>query len=159
MSDDVFDQLGDWSQIKHEILEQYAHAYTTIICSKPVIRRVLYIDAYAGSGYALNRDTGAQLPGSAVRAMQVTPAFTELHLVDDDPEKVAVLKQTTRADPRVTVHQGDAIGTLRSLVLPRCQYNSARIDWSTSSQRSGPSTRPIDVRPARQSIPSVASSR
>jgi len=25
------DQLGEWSLIKHEILEKYAHAYTTIV--------------------------------------------------------------------------------------------------------------------------------
>ena len=123
---DLLDRLGDWSQIKHEILEQYAHAYTTIIKKKASIKKVLYIDAYAGSGYGVDRDTGAQLRGSALRAMQVQPPFDELHLVEEDPAKAAVLEQTTRDDLRATVHRGDGIETLRSELLPKCLYRDYR---------------------------------
>ena len=40
---DLLDQLGEWSQIKHEILEKYAHAYTTVLKQQPLIRKVLYL--------------------------------------------------------------------------------------------------------------------
>lgn len=60
---DALDQLGEWSQIKHEILAKYAHAYTTIVKKQPMIRSVLYIDAFAGCGFGADRDTGEQLKG------------------------------------------------------------------------------------------------
>ena len=57
----ALDELGEWSQIKHEILDKYAHAYTRIVTKQPLIQRVLYIDAFAGSGYGIDRDTGEHL--------------------------------------------------------------------------------------------------
>lgn len=119
---ELFDQLGDWSQIKHEILEKYAHAYTTVIARQPAVRRTLYIDAFAGIGYAIDRDTGHQLEGSAVRAMNVHPPFNELHFVEEDAAKAHVLRHVTGADPRVTVHHGNGIDIVGSQLLARCRY-------------------------------------
>ena len=75
--DDFVDRLGDWSQIKHEILDKYARSYTTIVTQQSLIKKVLYLDAYAGSGFGVDRETGAQLKGSARRALAVTPQFHE----------------------------------------------------------------------------------
>jgi three-Cys-motif partner protein len=120
---DVIDQLGDWSQIKHEILEKYAHAYTKVIAAQPLIRKSVYIDAYAGSGFGMDRDTGAQLRGSALRAVGVTPPFHELHFVEDDEEKASILENATSSDKRVTVHRGDGVGIVTKDLLPRCRWN------------------------------------
>ena len=37
----LLDQLGEWSQIKHDIIEKYARAYTTIITRQPFIRNTV----------------------------------------------------------------------------------------------------------------------
>lgn len=118
---DVLDQLGEWSQIKHQILEEYAHAYTTVVTRQPFIRKVMYIDAFAGCGYGTDRHTGEQLRGSAIRAMEVAPPFSELHFVETNEVKADVLASATAKDKRVTVHRGDGIEVLREL-LPRCRY-------------------------------------
>jgi three-Cys-motif partner protein len=81
---DLLDELGDWSQIKHEILGKYAHAYTTIVKRQPFLKKVLYIDAFAGTGYGIDRGSGELLRGSALRAIRVTPPFDEIHLVEQD---------------------------------------------------------------------------
>ena len=122
---DLLDRLGDWSQIKHEILEKYAQAYTTIVTKQAFIKKVLYIDAYAGTGYAVDKGTGQQLRGSALRAMNVTPPFDELHFVEQEEDKADVLEQATRADSRVTVHRGDGIATTTSL-LERAKFKDYR---------------------------------
>jgi three-Cys-motif partner protein len=118
----LLDQLGEWSLIKHEILEKYAHAYTTIVTQQPFIKKAVYADAYAGSGFAEDRDTGEQLRGSAVRLMGVTPPFDELHFIEGNPLKADVLRRATKGDARIRVHGGDAIEVLTEVVLPRCRY-------------------------------------
>lgn len=121
----LLDELGEWSHIKHEILEKYAHAYTTIIKNQRFIKKVIYIDAYAGTGFGVDRETGEQLRGSAVLAMETTPPFDELHLIEQDGAKAAVLESVTRNDARVTVHRGDGITTTESL-LDRARYSDYR---------------------------------
>ena len=46
-----FDKVGNWSEIKLEIVEAYAQAYSKIISAQknPQLYHV-YIDAFAGSG-------------------------------------------------------------------------------------------------------------
>ena len=44
-----FDTIGVWSQLKLEIVRQYAQAYSTILAKQPRLTHV-YIDAFAGAG-------------------------------------------------------------------------------------------------------------
>jgi len=116
------DQLGAWSQAKHEILEKYAAAYTTILKKQRKIRRIIYIDAFAGAGVAEDRESGTLIDGSAIRVADVDPPFDELHFVELDPGKAELLAKTTERDPRIHVHNGDAEQILRRDLLPRCRY-------------------------------------
>ena len=118
----LLDRLGDWSQIKHEIVENYAAAYTTIVSRQSVIKRMLYVDAFAGAGIAEDRETGELLRGSAIRLLEVEPRFQELHFVEQNENKAAVLEQLTSFDRRVQVHRGDANEVLTRDVLPRCRW-------------------------------------
>jgi len=116
------EQIHDWSQVKHEIVEAYLAEYTKILTHQKAIKQIVYADAFAGTGYAENVDTGEIVPGSATRAMQVQPPFTEIHLIEQRADRVATLRQQID-DPRVTLHHGDAVEVLRSKVLPRCRYD------------------------------------
>lgn len=115
------EQIHDWSQLKHEIVEAYLAEYTKILTQQSFVKRIVYADAFAGTGYAENVDTGEIVPGSATRAMQVHPPFTEIHLIEQRAARVATLRSQIN-DPRVTLHHGDADSVLRSIVLPRCRY-------------------------------------
>ncbi len=49
-----FDQIGYWSELKLEIVEKYARAYSRILNAQPGLRHV-YVDAFAGPGIHMSR--------------------------------------------------------------------------------------------------------
>jgi three-Cys-motif partner protein len=117
------DQLGFWSEIKHEILQQYAHAYTTILRRQDFVRRLVYIDAFAGAGVAIDRGSGDLVAGSPYRLLfDVEPAFDEYHFIELNLPKANHLRDLLGSDPRVTVHVGDANKILVRDLLPRCRF-------------------------------------
>jgi three-Cys-motif partner protein len=115
------DRLGEWSLIKHEIITKYAAAYTTILKAQGFRRRV-YIDGFAGAGVAIDDATGEYVPGSALRALDVKPEFTEFHFIELDDRKRQLLRRLTEGHPEVQVHRGDCEAVLRNTVLQQCRY-------------------------------------
>jgi three-Cys-motif partner protein len=116
-----FDQIGYWSQLKLDIVKDYATAYSTILAKQPKIRHV-YIDAFAGAGVHQLKSTGELVPGSPLNALAVEPPFTELHLVDLDGTKVENLKQLTAGRNDVFIYQGDSNEVLLRDVVPGVRY-------------------------------------
>ncbi len=81
------DILGEWSHVKHEIVSKYASVYTTILAAQPFIKRFVYADGFAGSGIAIDAATDRVVPGSALRALDVVPPFSEYHFIERDEAK------------------------------------------------------------------------
>jgi len=73
-----FDEIGYWSEIKLEILKNYATEYSKILSAQkePPLRHI-YIDASAGAGVHLTRSSGDFVPGSPMNALNVRPPFKE----------------------------------------------------------------------------------
>lgn len=117
-----FDEIGYWSEVKLDIIREYASAYSKIMAKQPMIKRHIYIDAFAGAGRHISKATGDFVPGSPLNALHVRPPFPELHLIDLDGEKVGELQKLTAGDQRVTVHEGDCNHILLRKVFPRCLY-------------------------------------
>lgn len=117
-----FDQIGYWSQLKLDIVKDYATAYSIILAKQPRIRHV-YIDAFAGAGVHQLKSTGELVPGSPLNALAVEPPFTELHLVDLDGAKIDNLRQLTAGRNDVFIHQGDSNEVLIREVFPRVRYD------------------------------------
>ena len=44
------DEIGEWSEIKLEIIKKYASAFTTIMKNQAWCQGYAYIDAFAGAG-------------------------------------------------------------------------------------------------------------
>lgn len=84
-----FDEIGYWSEVKLEIQKEYAKAYSTILSAQknPKLTHV-YVDAFAGAGVHLTKQTREFVPGSPLNALSVEPAFHEYHLIDIQPERV-----------------------------------------------------------------------
>ena len=121
---EYYDRLGDWSQIKHDILEQYALAYTKIVDNQSVRFEKVYIDGFAGAGVAVDRASEQLVAGSAYRMLlNVQPAFDRYHFIELDPVKIASLRRRFGRDPRVHIHHGDSNEILLTEVLPTCQWN------------------------------------
>jgi three-Cys-motif partner protein len=84
----VLDEVGYWSEIKLDIIRDYAPAYSTILAAqeKPRLHHV-YIDGFAGAGIHLSRTSGEIVEGSPSIAVGTQPPFREYHFVDWDGGK------------------------------------------------------------------------
>jgi len=122
MSQIKYDEIGYWSEIKLEILKKYASAYSGILAKQPSIKRHLYVDAFAGAGVHISKQTGEFVPGSPMNALLVEPPFTELHFIDLDGDKTAELRKLAGDRNNVHIHEGDCNQILESTVFPRCRY-------------------------------------
>src|ERR1039457_3619282 len=100
------DEIGEWSELKLEILKKYAGAYCTILKARNL--HPIYIDGFAGAGTHVRKGTRELIPGSPLNALNIEPAFEEVHLIDSDENRVAELKSLTAGNNSVHVHDADA---------------------------------------------------
>ena len=138
-----FDQIGYWSEIKLDILEKYAKAYSTILAAqkKPSLYHV-YIDAFAGAGVHLSRADQEVVLGSPLNVLNVRPSFREYHFIDIKPEKVKNLRKLIGERSDVSIYEGNCNQILLENVFPRVKYEDYRrglcildpyglhLDWS-----------------------------
>lgn len=120
------DEIAIWSEVKLEIVRKYAAAYSRILASKPFIKGHVYVDAFAGTGTHVSKDTGEIIAGSPLNALQIRPPFTELRFIDLNGIRVEELQRLAGGDHRVTVHEGDCNRVLLDEVFPRCRYEHYR---------------------------------
>jgi three-Cys-motif partner protein len=85
-----FDEIGYWSEIKLEIVRDYASAYARILNSKNL--PYIYIDAFAGAGQHISKGTGEFVPGSPKNVLNVRPPFREYHFIDLNSQKLEYLQ-------------------------------------------------------------------
>lgn len=120
--------IGLWTEIKLQIIREYAAAYTTILKEQPWCKGYAYIDAFAGVGQFVSKsDRDRLIIGSPLNALNIPNKFTEYHFIDIDPTKIENLKELTADRPEwKTIHFyiGDANKKVRQEILPRFQFNS-----------------------------------
>lgn len=121
-----FDEINYWSEIKLDIIKDYASAYSTILTKKNVIKEHSYIDAFAGAGIHISKEKGRLVPGSPLNAVEVTPSFKKIFLIDLDEEKYDLLKQLTQEHQQVTVYKGNCNTILLQEVFPKVRYEDYR---------------------------------
>ena len=65
-----FDEIGYWSEIKLDIIREYASAYSKILAAqqRPKLFHV-YIDGFAGAGANISKKSKDFVPGSPVNAL------------------------------------------------------------------------------------------
>jgi three-Cys-motif partner protein len=122
MSEPRFDEIGYWSEIKLDIVREYATAYSVVMAGQEVIRKHLYIDAFAGAGVHVSKQTGEFVAGSPLNALHVRPPFSEYHFIDLDGDKAGYLRQLVGGDPRVSVYNEDCNDVLLKEVFPRARW-------------------------------------
>jgi three-Cys-motif partner protein len=117
-----YDVIGYWSEVKLDIVREYAGAYSRILSKQKSIKKHLYVDAFAGAGQHVSKTTGEFIPGSPLNALLIQPPFGEYHLIDLDGDKAGELRRIVGARPDVFIYEEDANETLLSKVLPRCRF-------------------------------------
>ena len=122
-----YDEIGYWSEIKLDIIREYAKAYSTILAAQQAHSfEHVYIDAFAGSGTHKARRSGEFVPGSPLNAMLVTPPFREYFFIDLNAQKVVELEKLAAERPDVHVMQGDCNRILVEDVFPHVRYEDYR---------------------------------
>jgi three-Cys-motif partner protein len=116
------DEINYWSEVKLDIIREYAAAYSRIVSAHPEIRRHIYIDAFAGAGTHVSKQRGDFILGSPLNALLVTPPFREFHFIDLHGGKADRLRRMTEGRKEVFVREGDCNRVLLEKVFPRCQY-------------------------------------
>ncbi|HYQ86959.1 MAG TPA: three-Cys-motif partner protein TcmP [Bacteroidota bacterium] len=124
-------EIGYWSEIKLDILTQYASAYSTILSKQknPTLRHV-YIDAFSGAGFHVKKADGNLVWGSPTSVLLIDPPFREYHLIDLDRGNIEVLEEQVKSrtkgpyDPNdVYCYNGDCNKVLLTDVFPRVRYD------------------------------------
>ena len=111
----LLDEIGPWTEMKHDIVSEYARAYSAVMSNSRSLAPFhhYYIDGFASAGHSVRRGTGEILRGSALRSLEVQPPFDHHHFVELDPRRATELRKHSLGHP-VTVIEGDA-----NVVLPR----------------------------------------
>ena len=119
------DEIGQWSEIKLEIITRYAVEYSKILEKQPLLKHV-YIDAFAGAGIHLSKTSKTFIHGSPINALQVEPPFTEYYFIDINSEKVKLLRkfvEDAKGKRKVHILEGDSNVVLLKDVFPKINYD------------------------------------
>ncbi|MBI2069241.1 MAG: three-Cys-motif partner protein TcmP [Elusimicrobia bacterium] len=120
-----FDEIGRWSEIKLEIIKEYATAYSTILAAQKGLSHV-YIDAFSGPGVHISKVTGKFIPGSPTNALNVQPPFKEYFFIDLDKKKLSELAEQAKKHSNVHIFEGNCNEILLSKVFPKVRYADYR---------------------------------
>jgi three-Cys-motif partner protein len=116
-----FDEVGAWSVLKLDVIEQYGVAYTKAFSHRGRQLKKYYIDGFSGAGIHIEKSTGQPIEGSPARALKIVPPFDCFYFIDMNAEKTAHLQTLCAGRSDVEVHTGDANTYLKTL-LPTIQY-------------------------------------
>lgn len=119
------DIVGYWTEIKLQILQDYAKEYARILKSQKSIKHVAYIDGFAGAGDHISKESGEIIKGSPGRVLAIEPRFSHYHFVEMREDRVERLRKMG-SDKSITVYQGDCNEVLLKDVFPQCRYGDYR---------------------------------
>lgn len=144
---DIFDRVGDWTILKHDIVQYYAETYSNIMTrSRGSIPNFThyYIDGYASAGLSVDKTTQQFVLGSPMRALDVTPPFDRYFFVEKNRAKYTVLRGLCSSYSNVETYCGDANVVLPNTVFPNVRfakyerafclldpYNETHLCWET----------------------------
>jgi three-Cys-motif partner protein len=114
------DEVGDWSELKLEILSKYASAYTKILRGNRL--HPVYIDGFAGAGQHVSKRTKELIPGSPLNALNIDPPFEEFYLIDLQQQRIENLQKLTADRKNVHIYGGNSNTLLVSEIFPKIRY-------------------------------------
>ncbi len=97
-----YDEIHYWTEVKLDIVKEYAQAYSTILSAqkRPLLYHV-YIDAFAGAGLHVSKSTGQLVSGSPLNALLIEPPFREYHLIIGDVVSNCVFRLSVNSNAQL----------------------------------------------------------
>jgi three-Cys-motif partner protein len=118
------DKIGIWSEIKLDIIKEYANAYTIILNKQSWCKGFVYIDAFAGAGQHISKNTGDIIDGSPYNALKVNLSFTEYYFIDKLEERADIFQKMAKDNPKIHAYHGDCNEILIEKIFPSLSYDS-----------------------------------
>ena len=120
------DVVGYWTEIKLQILQDYAKEYAKIILNPASpIKHASYIDGFAGAGAHISKESGEIIQGSPARVLDIKPRFSHYHFIEMREDRAERLRKMGE-DKSATVYRGDCNEVLLKDVFPQCRYEDYR---------------------------------
>jgi len=120
-----FDEIGYWSEVKLDVIQRYAAAYSRILANQAGLQHV-YIDGFAGAGEHVRKGTREAVLGSPLRALDVRPPFSDYYFIDLDGDKAEHLQHLVGGRTDVHVLEGDCNTLLLHTVFPMVRWERYR---------------------------------
>jgi three-Cys-motif partner protein len=119
-----YDEIGYWSEVKLDIIREYASTYTKIMAAQqnPSFTYI-YIDAFAGAGQHKSKKTGEFIDGSPLNALNIQNPFKEYYFIDLNNLKVNELENIAGKNNNVFIYHGDCNIILPTKILPHIEYS------------------------------------
>jgi three-Cys-motif partner protein len=127
MAKKEFDEIGYWSEIKLDIIKEYAQVYLKILNAQDNYQfHHTYIDAFSGAGIHRSKTTQEEIQGSPINALEISPKFSEYHFIDLDGGKLQRLKQQIGQRDDVHYYDVDCNEILIQEIFPQIKYKDFR---------------------------------
>jgi three-Cys-motif partner protein len=119
-----YEVIGPWSEVKLEIIREYASSYSKIMTARDEFHHV-YIDAFSGAGMHKSKATGDLVLGSPLNALNLEQPFKEYYFIDIQGNKINSLKKEVGKKEGVHFFTGDCNDILLESIFPNVKYE----DW------------------------------
>jgi three-Cys-motif partner protein len=121
------DEIGYWSEVKLDIVREYASAYSRILSARknPPFEHA-YIDAFAGAGIHISKTRQDFIPGSPLNALWVEPPFKQYYFIDINESRVKALEEIKQERDNVTVYHGDCNNILLDEIFPKLRWDQRK---------------------------------
>ena len=113
-----FDEISRWSEIKIDIIEQYAIPYMTIMRNNRF--KAHYIDGFSGAGIHISKKSGDIVKGSPLRVLAIPKPFNTYYFVDMENDKTKFLIEICKKhfpDRNVVVKKSDCSKNLMNICI------------------------------------------
>jgi three-Cys-motif partner protein len=121
-----FDEIQYWSEVKLDIIRDYASEYSKILSRQSQIKEHVYIDGFAGAGIHLSKLSGETIPGSPINALNIDPPFKKYYLIDLKQSRTQNLISLAKNHQNVHVYPGDCNKILLQDVFPKVKFEDFR---------------------------------
>jgi three-Cys-motif partner protein len=122
----LIDEVGPWSEVKVEIVREYAQVFLKIIAGSRASFHPVYMDGFSGSGLLKSETRGATVESTPTRIVAIEPGFEEYWFIEKDPAKRDLLEGLIGNNPKVSAVEGDSNEILLEELLPKMTYGSFR---------------------------------
>lgn len=124
-NDDIFDEIGHWTEVKLDIVKRYAQRYSQILSNNPKLKHS-YIDAFSGPGVNRRKISREFVLGSPLNALIVEPPFEHYYFIDVDAERTSFLKNIIGDRSDISIFVGDCNEVLLAEIYDTFKWESFR---------------------------------